>query len=139
MFKRILTLLWLMFLVFIFLPSLSTALTGGPDKGGYKYYDSSEPEAVKFNWDDIRKSRNSVEVKQFRDDSTLVLYGPVDIGFPFTFYGVKYSQVYISKYGYLTFNDGPEIAYCNIQPIGTKGGSADNFIAGIWANLHPGT
>ena len=141
MFKRILMLLWLMFLVFIFLPSLSTALTGGPDKGGYSYYDSDEKGVAPFEWNEV--SEDSTISIGFHENPTLVLGGPVNIGFNFKFYGNTYNKIYISKYGYITFNDGPEMASCYLQPIPTDGdrpieNSADNFIAGMWAYLSPG-
>ena len=138
MLKRNLTVLIGMFFVLMFLPSASMALTGGPDAGGYEYYDSYEEGAAPFTWNDIRESPDSIPVPEFHTERS-ILFGPVDIGFTFTFYGVDYTEIYISKYGYLTFNDGPEIAYCKTAPIPTEGGSADNFIAGMWAYLHPGT
>jgi len=61
----------------------------------------------------------------------------VDIGFNFTFYDNIYSYVYISPWGYLTFNN-LLWGYCRIDTIPTEGGSADNFIAGLWGYLHPG-
>lgn len=141
MFKRILTLLWLMFLVFIFLPSVSTALTGGPDKGGYSYYDSYEKGAAKFEWNEV----SAISIG-FKEDKTLILYGPVSIGFKFKFHGNTYDKVYISRYGYITFNEGPAVLFnqdYQPQQIPTDGkrafeNSADNFIAGMWTHLESG-
>jgi len=138
MFRRISTLLIGIFFVLIFLPPASMALTGGPDADGYEYYDSDEEGAAPFVWNDIRESNNSVPIPEFHEEGS-ILFGPVPIGFNFKFYGVDYTEIYISKYGYLTFNDGPPLAYCNIEQIPTEGGAADNFIAGMWAYLHPGT
>jgi hypothetical protein len=134
-----------MFFVLMFLPPASMALTGGPDAGGYEYYDSYEKGVSQFTWNDIQENDiqekdNSVAVSAFHEEGS-ILFGPVSMGkdFIFTFYGVPYTEIYISKYGYLTFNDGPPLAFCKIEPIPTEGGSADNFIAGMWAYLHPGT
>ena len=142
MFKRILMLLWLMFLVFIFLPSVSMALKGGPDKGGYEFFDSNEIGVNKFEWNDF-----SGRTIGFKEDPTLILYGPVNIGFKFQFYGNTYEEIYISKYGYITFNKGPAVQFdprYQPQPIPTDGdrafeNPADNFIAGMWAYLSPGS
>lgn len=138
MFRKILVVLIGMFFVLMFLPPVSMALTGGPDDGGYEYYDSNEKGVDPFVWVSIEDSPNSVGIPEFHTEGS-ILFGPVPIGFTFTFYGVDYTEIYISKYGYLTFNDGPKIAYCKTEPIPTEGGSADNFIAGMWAYLHPGT
>lgn len=144
MFKRILTLSWLMFLVFIFLPSVSMALKGGPDKGGYEFYDSYEKEVAPFEWESLR-SYNTISVFKV-DAGSAVLAGPVNIGFDFQFYGNTYVKVYISRYGYLTFNDGPIVQFdprYQPQTIPTDGekaylNSADNFIAGMWAQFNSG-
>ena len=136
--RKLLVLLIGVFFVFISLAPVSMAATGGPDAGGYEYSDSDEKGAAPFTWKDIQESANSVGIPEFHEERS-ILFGPVDIGFTFTFYGVDYSKVYISKYGYLTFNDWPPLASCKIEPIPTEDGAADNFIAGMWAYLHPGT
>ncbi|MDD5724087.1 MAG: hypothetical protein PHY29_10190 [Syntrophales bacterium] len=139
MFKRNVAVLIGVFFVLMFLPPASMALTGGPDAGGYRYYDSDEKGAAPFDWKSIFYS--GVPISDFKAEGTgvgSILSGPFDIGFSFTFYGVEYRKVYVSKYGYLTFNDGPPLASCSLQEIPTRGGSADNFIAGMWAYLHPG-
>ncbi|MEA2038907.1 MAG: hypothetical protein U9N82_03635 [Thermodesulfobacteriota bacterium] len=137
--KKLLALLIGMFFVLMFLPCASMALTGGPDAGGYEYYDSDEEGAVPFTWDDLENSTTATGIEEFHEDLTTILFGPVPIGFTFTFYGVDYTNVYISKHGFLTFNDGPPVMYRDTEPIPTEGGTGDNFIAGMFAQLHPGT
>lgn len=137
MFKKSLAILIGMFFLLMFLPPTSLALTGGPDAGGYEYYDSNEGGVAPFSWESIEDSEKSVEIPDFKTEGS-VLVGPVPMGFTFTFYGVNYTKIYISKYGYLTFNDGPEKSYFNLEPIPTRGGHADNYIAGMRAYLHPG-
>lgn len=143
--RKLLALLIGVFFVFMFLPYASIALTGGPDAGGYGYYDSYEKDAAPFVWEGIENDDKSVGIPEFKPTTKeggegAILSHPVDIGFTFTFYGIDYTKIYVSKYGYLTFNDGPPIAYCKIEPIPTKGrANADNFIAEMWAYLHPGT
>ena len=137
--RRLLVLLTGVFFVFVSLPPASMAATGGPDAGGYQYYDSEEEGAVPFPWDDLGNSTNATGITAFNDDLTTILFGPVPIGFTFTFYGVDYTEVYISKHGFLTFNEGPPVHFRGTEPIPTEGGIGDNFIAGMFAQLHPGT
>ena len=136
--RKLLVLFIGVFFVFMFLPPASMAATGGPDAGGYEYYDSDEEGAAPFVWESIEGNKNSVGIPEFHEERS-ILFGPVPIGFTFSFYGVDYTEVYISKYGYPTFNDWPPMAYCKIETIPTEDGAADNFIAGMWAYLHPGT
>ena len=142
--RKILTVFIGVFFVLMSLPPVSVALTGGPDAGGYVYYDSYEEGVVPFEWDSILNSKNSVVIPEFQSvakdgGEEAFLSHPVDIGFTFTFYGVEYDKVYVSKYGYLTFSDGPALAACYIEPIPTASRyTTGNFIAGMWAYLHPG-
>ena len=144
MFKRNVIVLIGVFFVLMFLPPASMALTDGPDAGGYVYYDSYEEGVVPFEWDSILNSKNSVVIPEFQSvakegGEEAFLSHPVDIGFTFTFYGVGYDTVYVSKYGYLTFSDGPALASCYLEPIPTASRyKTGNFIAGMWAYLHPG-
>ena len=62
--------------------------SGGPDDFGYTWSDS-----VPYSW-------ISAATGAARDYAT-----PVDIGFSFKFYENLYSQIYISPYGFLSFNN----------------------------------
>ena len=138
--RKLLVLLIGVFFVFISLAPVSMAATGGPDAGGYEYYDSNEEDVAPFEWESIFYSKYSKAISDFTvDGGSAVLVGPIEIGFTFTFYGVDYTQVYISKYGYLTFNDGPPLGSPYIEPIPTDSRyKTENFIAGMWGYLHPG-
>jgi hypothetical protein len=73
--------------------SVTTLAAGGPDQFGYTY-DS----AVPYNW--IPAGMNS---GLSGDDVAL---GPVDIGFPFPFYGTSQTQLYFNTNGLITFGGG---------------------------------
>ena len=124
-------------LVLLLCPATVMALTGGPDAGGYSFYDGTED----FSWEDISETAidkpTTIGKDAWRYDDMPI---EVDIGFEFKFYGNTYRKVYISEYGYLTF-DNFQLSYFLLEPIPTpyhRGGPADNFIGGLWANLLPG-
>lgn len=125
-------------LVLLLFPTAGAALTGGPDAGGYTFYDSTEAGVEKFSWSDITREDG------FTGGFTLsinTISEAIPIGFTFTFYGNTYSQIHISSRGYLTFEGMPagtkSILYSRPNPIPTAGGADDNFIAGLWGYLRP--
>ncbi len=59
------------------------------------------------------------------------------IGFSFDFYGIEYSNFYISSNGFITFTSGSDNACCNGLNIPTAGGESDNFIAFAWDDINP--
>lgn len=68
--------------------------SGGPDEFGYTWND-----AVSLNWIDVSGGigtgiNNSVDHA-----------GPFNIGFPFKYYENTRSQIYVSRHGFLAFND----------------------------------
>jgi hypothetical protein len=66
--------------------------TGGPDDYGYTWNDT-EP----FNWIDGTINTGL--------GGTTHTAGPISLPFSFKFYENSYSQLYISKYGYISFTD----------------------------------
>lgn len=139
MLNRTFAVLILLVTLVVFFPVSVVALTGGPDRGGYTFYDSQETGVDKFSWDDISKEGTLIG-KDVWNNATLVPV-LVPIGFDFTFYGETYSHVYVSEYGYVTFDDY-QLGSFKLEDIPTpkhRGGAADNFIAGVWGDLFPGT
>jgi hypothetical protein len=67
------------------------------------------------------------------DDSVAI----AQIGFPFLYYGVSYTQVEVSSNGFMTFSPTGNPACCSGDPIPTPGGEVDNYIAGWWEDLDP--
>lgn len=75
---------------------LSPQSTGGPDDFGYIWDDS-----VALNWIDASSGTDATI-----DPPYWVEAGPIDIGFPFKYYENTYTQLYISMYGFVSFNSG---------------------------------
>ena len=73
---------------------LAPQSTGGPDEFGYTWDDS-----VPLNWIDASGGIESGIT------STVDHVGPINIGFPFKYYENTRSQLYISRFGFLAFND----------------------------------
>ena len=130
--KVFIVLLTLLFLLF---PITSIALTGGPDIDGYNFVDSNSEGAPAFVWDEVGQDEGIGIPKENWPNLQYI-----DIGFDFTFYGNTYSHIYISPWGYLTFNNF-KLASCYVDPIptATKDGRDDNLIAGVWSYLLPST
>ena len=60
----------------------------------------------------------------------------LSIGFAFNFYGVDYTNFYISSNGYITFSGGNEDGCCSGDLIPTVG-LPNNLIAMVWEDLNP--
>ena len=61
-----------------------------------------------------------------------VAYGPLDVGFSFTFYGNVYNQFYVSSNGLVTFGAGSTASTETTIPSAP---APDNFIAPFWDDL----
>ena len=130
----------LLLVVLMSFPVTAMDLTGRPDAGGYRFYDSNETDAEPFSWTSIATDPNSSYIPKETWGNTPTPHQEVPIGFTFDFYGNRYSSVYISPYGYITFDPDAWLSYCKIEPIPTlahHGWAADNFIAGVWGFLYP--
>ena len=127
--------------VFLLCPAAVTASTGGPDAAGYTYETGTIDD-----WDELALgSYLGTTLNKSSNPSTYSLVKErigLKIGFSFNFYGTNYRTVYLSRNGFLSFNGGKEPAFDFLdrgaQPIPTPGGTVDNFIAGLWANLLTG-
>ena len=73
---------------------VSPQATGGPDDFGYTWDDS-----VPLNWIDASGGTDS------GISSSIDHVGPIDIGFSFKHYENTYTQLYISRFGFVAFND----------------------------------
>jgi hypothetical protein len=58
-------------------------------------------------------------------------YGPLNLGFNFTFYGQTYNSIYINVNGNITFGN----YYTSYSPSGFPSGSAPAMIAPFWADV----
>jgi len=114
---------------FVALPLGARAEQGETDAYGYRWTDSDSPTpSVSFEWVDITSSGTDTGVSG--DDAA---FGPYLIGFPFEFYGVEYTELYISTNGLVTF-EGPD-ASPSYTPIPIYWG-ANGFVAPFWSNLY---
>jgi hypothetical protein len=62
--------------------------------------------------------------------------GAVPLGFNFDFYGIPYSQAYVSSNGFLTFNSDSDDGCCNGQFLPSNNSDPSNLIAGFWDDLN---
>ncbi|HEV8201905.1 MAG TPA: S8 family serine peptidase [Candidatus Polarisedimenticolia bacterium] len=74
---------------------------GGPDRFGYRFIDSDQPGGPEFRWEEISSTGTNLSKGSGLTD-------PIPLGFPFTYYGLTFDAVRISRRGYLSFNSGVE-------------------------------
>jgi hypothetical protein len=129
---------------FLFFWCMGTLLhaqtSGGPDNFGYSWASSHDlttgtvNNAGLYNWVDI--STTGTLIPGMSDDNFV---GPIDLGFEFSFYWQKYTQVYIGSNGYIMFGRGVNIAsedggFPAIPSVGPAS-SPSNFIAAKLCDL----
>ncbi|MGA1795239.1 MAG: choice-of-anchor D domain-containing protein [bacterium] len=103
--------------------------TGGPDGFGYTWIDSDEPGGPVFEWIDIADPANWLYISEADDD-----YQELPLSFPFSFYGVEYTDIFVGSNGYITFGEGSyEWSH---SPIPSPRMPA--MVAGFWSDLCPG-
>jgi hypothetical protein len=88
--------------------------TGGPDDFGYTWND-----AVPLTWLDASSGTNRT-------------FNAINLGFSFKYYENTYSQIYISQYGYATFDANLDVTQSRLPNPGIP----NNVIAPYWAPLH---
>ncbi|MEM8952871.1 MAG: CSLREA domain-containing protein [Verrucomicrobiota bacterium] len=110
------------------------ALTGGPDAYGYTFTDSTETNGPAFQWIDITTTGQAV-VTDGDDSSTfdpsVGNNGPVELGFPFTFYGTTHTSLTAATNGFLsTINDKGDDATndCPLPARPSEGGGARFYL-----------
>ncbi len=108
---------------------------GGPDNFGYLWIDSDEPGGPVFEWTDIQSTGTLVsDLLDAGSDDDFV--GPLPIGFSFSYYGVTYTEFYISSNGFIGF--GPVDSYnARTNMIMPATGTPNNIIAWCWDDLDP--
>lgn len=83
--------------------------------------------AAPLNWQDVSATGNVVAAA---DDT----YEQVSIGFPFSFYGITYTEMFVSSNGYLTFGDGYSSYSNDFIPNPYE---PNNAIYALWTDLYP--
>ncbi|MDN5354925.1 MAG: hypothetical protein PWQ09_1681 [Candidatus Cloacimonadota bacterium] len=111
--------------------SLSTAITvaehfatSEPDGFGYQWINSNAEDGPEFAWIDISETGSSsimAGVDQFYGDDNFS--EPIEIGFPFTFYGIDYDSMYIDVNGEILLAENTFY-----QPYPSDGWGSDGFI-----------
>ncbi len=91
---------------------------GGPDDYGYRWDDGAPN-----SWIDASSGADTGV------GNTTQFSGPIGIGFPFKYYENTYSQVYVSRHGYLSFNN---VALDDSQSAIPNPGPPNNVIAPHW-------
>ncbi len=122
--KKLITLL-----LFAFVTTLASALSGGPDAYGYLWADSNEPGGPTYNWIDI--TGTGTLVTGLTDDNSVAF---VPMGMNFHYYWGDYNQIKIGSNGWLSFDNTSNIAHC-FPLIPTPGGSSDNYLAPFMTDL----
>lgn len=95
----------------------------GPDGFGYS------GTTIPFNLRDISASGTFVNL--FDDQVS----GAVPIGFTFSFYGVSYTDAFISSNGFITFTSTFDNGCCQGEPLPSVT-TPDNLVAGFWNDLN---
>jgi len=112
-------------------PRIGILGAGGPDAFGYRWTDSDESGGPVFDWVDISGVGTPFAGLTGDDQNS----GPVDIGFPFTFYGNTFTQVSAVTNGWLSFTS-TLTAYSN-QPLPNVSTAVpENLLAVFWDDLH---
>ncbi len=112
--------------------------TGGPDDFGYVYRDTAEFDGPTYMLEDIAPPLPSppgpgIEVELADDEMSPA----IPIGFTFNYYGVDYTEVFISSNGFLTFLDFQSVGCCAGKPM-PQTGTPDAVVTGWWGDLNPG-
>ncbi|MDX2474881.1 MAG: choice-of-anchor D domain-containing protein, partial [Candidatus Krumholzibacteria bacterium] len=111
-------------------PTVRIDGSGGPDAFGYNWIDSNEVGGPAFNWIEINTLGTAVSLG---DDANS---GPYAIGFPFSYYGVDYTDFQICSNGWLSFTDTGNDMSNGPLPAGT---APANMLAMFWDDLNPAT
>ncbi|HEX6853534.1 MAG TPA: S8 family serine peptidase [Candidatus Polarisedimenticolaceae bacterium] len=102
---------------------------GGPDAYGYTWRDSDQAGGPAFSWVDIGAIGTPITFAS-SDDSN---FGPINLGFPFPFYGSSFSQVRVTTNGWLSFTNTTTDLSNDLLPSSS---SPENLIAVFHDDLY---
>ena len=103
----------------------------GTDNGfGYSWIDSDETGGPVYSFNDITATGTEITDLMAGDGTT-----ELPITFPFEFYGVTNSSVYVNANGFLAFQLPTSSTWVNSQIPDSDG--INNIIAGLWTDLEP--
>ncbi len=107
------------------IPEVYLTAAGGPDRFGYTYADS-DGGACAFAWIEPGPMATALRFSDADDGTT-----PIPIGFPFPFYGQRYTHLTVDSNGVLHLAEAPA-EWAN-RPLG--GGGLAPRIAPLWDDL----
>ncbi len=105
---------------------------GGPDVYGYTWRDSDQPGGPAFGWVDISAIGTLIPFAS-SDDSN---FGPINIGFPFPYYGQTFSTIRAGTNGFLSFTETATALTNYVLPSTS---APANLLAAFWDDLHQRT
>jgi YVTN family beta-propeller protein len=105
------------------------ARTGGPETAGYVYVDSDEIGGPAYDLIDISSTGTAIQLGNNAVSSA------IDLTFPFNFFGVDYTQIYVSDNGYVSFLSG-QTSQPTAGTIPSRV-APNAIIAGWWGDLKP--
>ncbi len=109
--------------------TFSPAGNGGPDGGGYYWYDQGHS-GTTFDWIEI--SSTGTPMHLLDDDHSTVQA----LTFDFNFYGTTYYNIWIQTSGTITFVDS-EMGYGYVHIPSDTGYYIHTFLAPWWCDLNP--
>ena len=90
-------------------------------------YEQSTPP---FNFTEINTTGTVIPL----DDDQVS--GAIPLGFTFSYFGISYTNVYVSSNGFLTVLPGQDNGCCSGQPL-PSAGNPNGVIAPLWRDLYP--
>jgi len=117
-------------------PGLSIEGQGGPDAFGYKWIDSDEPNGPAYEWNDIAATGTNVTTWTptgtfgAKDEGHS---GPINLPFPFKFYGNVKNTVHASSNGVILFNAPTSNIFTNAAI--PNAAAPNEYIAPFWDDL----
>ncbi len=103
---------------------------GGPDGGGYRWVDSSDPSGPSFAWVDAMSLGTALALTG--DDN---ISAPVDLGFDFPYYGRSFRTLRVCTNGFVTFTD--VVGSFGNQPL-PSAAAPSGLLAPFWDDLEFG-
>ncbi|MEW5986509.1 MAG: FixG Ig-like domain-containing protein, partial [Chloroflexota bacterium] len=101
-----------------------------PDAFGYTCTDSNEPGAFAYNFEDISGTGTPITLSDDQVSSA------IPMGMTFNYYGLDYTDVYVSSNGFLTFLAGQYNGCCTGSPIPSPN-DPNGVVVGWWEDLYP--
>lgn len=106
----------------------AASATNGIDNSGYRWYNSEDPEAPQFIWNDISRTGTRLALEPHLDNPV------IELPFSYSFYGVESTELYVSPSGRISYVPLPwDVfdAYRSARRMPSKDLDIP-FISGMW-------